>query len=104
MTAADELLNTIVQLSYRMHELAGEGDWDDVVRLEEERRGLIEDCFSKDNPFQDNELAARRIRRILDLDRGLMAMGADHRVELGETMRKVKRGRNAARAYGRCSR
>ncbi len=104
MSAGDELLNTIVQLSDQMHELAGQGNWEEVVRLETERRDLIAVCFAKDNPFQDNELAARRIRRILDLDRGLMAMGEDHRGELGKTLQKVQRGRNAARAYRRCSR
>ncbi len=33
-----------------------------------------------------------------------MAMGEDYRTELGKTLQKVQRGRNAARAYRRCSR
>ncbi len=104
MKAGDELLNAIVQLSHRMHDLAVEGNWNEVVRLEQERRDLIADCFAPDNPFQDNERAARRIRRILDRDRGLMAMGEDHKSELGATLQKVQRGRSAARAYDRCGR
>ena len=104
MTQSDERLNEILQLSHRMHALAADGDWDAVFPLENRRRNLIADCFAPDIPFRDPELAARRIQRILDLDRSLMDMGVAQRQELGTALKELHRGRSAAKAYQRCER
>jgi hypothetical protein len=87
-----------------MHEMAEAGDWVAVVGLEAERRGLIGGCFAQESPFQDTELAARRIGQILDLDRRLIEIGTAQKSEVGTALTKLKQGRNAISAYAQCTR
>jgi len=100
----DRVLEKIVELSHRMHEMAEARDWVAVAGLEAERRGLIGDCFAQENPFRDTELAARRIAQILDLDRRLLELSAAEKSEIGTALSKVKQGRNAISAYEQCTR
>ncbi len=104
MVHGDASLDKLVQLSRRMHDLAAVGDWDAVVGLEKERRDLIAACFSGDNPFQDIELAARRIAQILDLDGRLLEISAAQKTEVGAALNKLQQGRSAISAYEECTR
>ncbi len=100
----DRLLQQIVQLSRRMHEMAEAGDWGAVAGLEVERQGLIGDCFAQESPFQDTELAARRIGQIIDLDRRLIEISTAQKHQVGAALNKLQQARTAINAYEECPR
>lgn len=99
MANKDQLLQEIVRLSHRIHDHARVGEWDSAGTLEQERRGLIEDCFAQNPAFADTDVAAGRIRHLIDLDREVVALADRKRHEIGDELCRLQQGRSATKAY-----
>ena len=94
----------LLSLSERMLESAGRGDWDEVQALEARRRPLVEACFSLRETPPDAAGMAEQMRRIIDLDRRLMAIAGRAREKAGAALGSMHRGRLATEVYGRVGR
>lgn len=91
------LLEDALDMSRRMAELGDAGDWDAVIALEPQRRGLLEQAFSTHTPA--DEFVTDRVRAILELDRRLMARSIEARDRIAAELGHASRGRRAATAY-----
>ncbi|HEC17350.1 MAG TPA: flagellar protein FliT [Sedimenticola sp.] len=96
---SDRSLRRILEQSRRLRKLAADGEWLEAEKLEAERRGLIQSCFSAGVSFGDGLVAARRIQEIIDLDAEVLEMAAQARVSIGRALGRFQRGRQATRAY-----
>ena len=92
-------LEQLVKQSRRMHELAVDGEWEQVVALESERQNQMDKFFSSQVTYDDPKLAARYIQEIIDLDKKIIAMGVDAQKILGNALGDLQRGRQATQAY-----
>ncbi len=85
-----------------MAQAGKQGDWDQVIALEPERRSLLEKAFATHAPV--DELVAERVRTILELDKSLMERSIEAReaiaVELSQS-NKARKANNAYQAAGR---
>lgn len=95
--AREQLLDQALQLSQRMHDLGVEEQWEDVVELEPQRRELLERAFATRAPV--SEALAERVRKILDLDKVLVARSLEARDKMGEQLGVLNKGRKVSRAY-----
>lgn len=92
-----QLLNDALDMSQRMAELGDAGDWDTVIALEPERRGLLEQAFATHAPV--DEFVAERVKAILELDKRLMARSIEARDKIAEELGQASKGRKATNAY-----
>ena len=95
--AREQLLDQALTLSRQMLALGEEGQWNDVIELEVQRREVLERAFATRN--QVNESLAQRVREILDLDKGLMEMSLKVRDEVAAELGQFNRSRKASSAY-----
>ncbi|MFC1683952.1 flagellar protein FliT [Pseudomonadota bacterium] len=99
MAEADRLLEQLLDKSKCLRALAEKSEWEAAATLEQERRSLIESCFSPGVTFDAPQLAATKIQEILDLDKQVLDMGAKARKEAGEALGGIQRGHQALQAY-----
>lgn len=92
-----QLLDDALAMSRRMAELGDAGDWDAVIALEPERRGLLEQAFATHAPV--DEFVTDRVRAILDLDKQLMARSVRARDCIADELGRASKGRKATNAY-----
>ncbi len=88
----------IMSLSEKMLENARQQRWDDVSAIEDERRQLLTDFFSKPVNGQKGMLA-NSIRAILEKDREIVKLGSEKRDELRGALQKFSRGKDVVQAY-----
>lgn len=91
------LLDEALVMSRRMRDLGEAGEWDKVLDLEPQRRGLLEQVFATRQPV-DEDLASR-VREILDLDKGLMRRSLQVRDQVASELGQFQRSRKASGAY-----
>lgn len=91
------LLDQALALSVRMHDLGVEEHWEEVVELESQRRELLEQAFATRAPV--DEALAQRVRKILELDKAIVAHSLETRDRVGEQLGLLNKGRKVARAY-----
>jgi len=94
-------VSDLLSLSERMLESARRADWDEVQALEARRRPMLETCFPLLEPPPDAAGMAQQIRRIIDLDRQVLALAGRAREEAGAALGDISRGRLATEVYGR---
>ncbi len=99
MSAPDSQLSAALRLTERMLELARDADWEELARVERERAGVLESCFGHENHFRDKDLATRTIRKLLDLDRAIIALGEPRRRQLATELDQLQQGCHARRVY-----
>lgn len=92
-----QLLDDALDMSRRMADLGDAGDWEAVIALEPERRGLLEQAFATHAPV--DQIVADRVQAILDLDKRLMSQSIAARDRIAEQLGRESRGRKAASAY-----
>ncbi len=95
----DSLLLEALSLTEQMRDHARNADWDALARLEHQRGGLLESCFTRHTRFQDRDLATRNIRKLLEMDRAILDLGKAHRAELATELDQLQHARHATRAY-----
>jgi hypothetical protein len=84
----------VLECSERMLAAATAGQWDDLVRLERERRGLLEDMFAPGTIVEPATL-----RRLVEINEEIVALGRAHRDELRRGLEDGRAQRRAADAY-----
>jgi thiamine pyrophosphate-dependent acetolactate synthase large subunit-like protein len=104
MTSADQLLVELVAQSQNIFELAARGEWEEVVKLESDRRELMQACFAPDASFDDPQVAAQQIQEIMDIDARVMELGGKARTEAAQALSDIQRGRQAVSAYDKVGR
>jgi len=104
MANADQLLAQLLDLSQHLYALASRGEWDEVVKLEGERRELIQACFTPDASFEDPQATVQQIQKIMDIDARVMELGGKARTEAAQALSDIQRGRQAVSAYDKAGR
>jgi len=97
LDARQQLLDQALVFSQQMCELAKEGLWTEVIDLEAQRRQVLERAFATRDPVTED--LAQRVRKILDLDKGLMELSLKLRDEVAEELGQFNRSRKASSAY-----
>ena len=88
----------IISLSNQMLENARQQRWDDLSAIEDQRRQLLTEFFSR--PVKGPKSAlANSIRSILEKDREIVRLGAEKREELRGALQKFNRQKHAVHAY-----
>jgi hypothetical protein len=101
VAAAEHALRQLRQAaehSARLAAAAAGGDWDEVTRLEAERRPLLEAAFAAGAPH-DAAAAADLIRQILDADRVVRELAGRARGVVAGELAALHRGRRMSKAY-----
>lgn len=91
-------------MSHRLLALAKADNWDDMPELEQERRKLIDACFSSDPTLSGAKHAQDKIQEIIALDKKVLEMAATAREGIGESLDKLQQGRSVTNAYQQNSR
>lgn len=92
-----QLLNEALIVSQQMTAAAEAGEWQQVITLETERSGLLNQAFAAASPA--NEQTARQIHAILDCDKRLMSLGVTARDEAAVEISQMQRGQKVKQAY-----
>jgi hypothetical protein len=92
-----ELVDLALAVTRQMAALGDAGDWEQVVALEIERRGLLEAAFTT-RAQVDEDLAAK-VRQLLAIDQELLASARQAQGQLADALTHSNRGRAAATAY-----
>ena len=92
-------LSVILELSHRMLQQAQAGEWDDVLRDEEERRGVIEQAFPLSQALATAPSTAELLKRIIECDNRVMELGAKAQDEAKGMLTRLQKGRRATAAY-----
>lgn len=98
--SAVALLDEALALSHAMLARGSEGDWDDVVALEAQRKDMLRSAFAAGAEF-DPVGVKQRVEEILALDKQLVSASIKARDAIASELSGFNRGRKAARAYGR---
>lgn len=85
--------------SQQMYLLAEQEDWDQLIKLELERSVILDSLFN--HPSLPNVLAriADTLRRIIETDQKIMALGKQARHALKKEMELLNQGKRAVDAY-----
>ncbi len=85
---------SVLECSERMLAAAIAGDWDELARLERERRGLLGHMFAPEAVIEPAALS-----RLAQINDEIIALGESHRNELRRTLEDGRAQRRAADAY-----
>ncbi len=96
-------LTELVELGAAMLDAARDGRWSEVAEGEAARQALIRELFASAAGAEEGEGLARGIRRVLDMDREIMALGRSTMDDLAARLGDLRQGQHAHRAYRRCA-
>ena len=89
------------RLTQEILDCARKGDWDNAIKIEADRRPLLQVVFAATTP--DPKLKPL-LEEILAVDQEIVTLTQHRHDELAGQVRQVGRGRTALRAYERNSR
>ncbi len=98
-TSRKDRLATILDMSLSMLDLARAQEWEQLERIEGERRGLVAECFRTPATPEEAPGIADGIRRILDVNQEITALTEARRDELGKNIHSLGSAREARKAY-----
>ncbi|MGR9072391.1 MAG: flagellar protein FliT [Gammaproteobacteria bacterium] len=93
------MLDAIVSQTLLMLKNAREASWEEVFRIEEERRALIGRFFEKPANPEQAARVSEGIELVRKSDREIMALAVVRKNELGAGLEKMTTGRKAVKAY-----
>lgn len=98
---SDEIkIESLIELTQEMLELAKSGLWEEVIATENRRRNVLNDFFSDQAKLVDDAAAISvGIQTIIELDKQVMALGADKKDELALMLQNLGQGKKAVKAY-----
>ncbi len=91
-------IQKIIFLSEKMLSQAHKEDWENVTKIESQRRELVASFFAQPIHERNGQLSDV-IRLILDKDREIIRLGAGRRDKLRSALRKINRGKVAVESY-----
>lgn len=90
----------LLELTQAMLAAAERRDWDRLAELETERSRFVAACFGPPRSNQDSAAMVGCIRRMLELDREVIAIAENGLRDIAGEIADIERGRRAHRAYG----
>jgi len=99
-----DLLPRILDLSRQMLRRSEAGEWEEAGNLEQQRRGLIQDCFPLTEEVAADPSTATVLEQIIDIDSKIMELGTKARQDVGAVLGKLQKGRQATNAYRKVGR
>lgn len=96
----DKRFDDILKLSRNMHEAAGKGEWEQILKMQTERQQMMDNYFAEPVPAEQAEKVATGIREMLDMDRVLMDRSRQQMSSLSSDMQSISQGVKAQKAYG----
>ncbi len=92
-------LEQIVSLSEVMLKEAEIGEWDDLIKTQQEREELIKAFFPINESCSNPEEVQNQVERIMQLDRQVMELAQCQQKDLGMMLSQFSTGRQATQAY-----
>ena len=92
-------LNLVLDLTSQMLDAARNGDWDDLLALEERRRSLIMDTFSSSPAAEDVAVVASCINEILQKDSELICLAEAARADISCQLGDLLKSKKALKVY-----
>lgn len=92
-------LADVERLSGEMRDAARAQDWDRLTELEDRRRGALAHLFAGAPPTCERARLVEAIRRVLEIDREVIARGETGRQEAATALGDLDRGRRGIAAY-----
>jgi hypothetical protein len=92
-------LQQLISITREMLEQAQSASWDEVSKLEAERRELLRMFFMA--PIQDEFVGtvSEGIRSIIAFDEDIMELGRTEKHALEQVLRQIDQGKKAIKAY-----
>jgi hypothetical protein len=98
-TTRRDQLDTILEMSLALLDLARDRQWGALEVLDAQRRALVADCFRVPAQAGESDMMADFISRVLDVNQEISAVTEAARNEIGNRMREMDTGRRARQAY-----
>lgn len=92
----------VLRLSQEMLASARDDQWDKVAVLENERQGLIKQCFDCQLPLAEVTVVRDYIGQLMRSDQELVKLGAAKRDDIAVEINRQRHSRKACLAYQRC--
>ncbi|MGZ8223926.1 MAG: flagellar protein FliT [Methylobacter sp.] len=92
-------LQQLVSLSRAMLEKAESEFWDELFVLEEKRRALLGLFFSEPVQQEYAGEVSVGIQSIMVIDRKIMELGLEKKLELEQALQQIDQGKKAVKAY-----
>ncbi len=92
-------LQKLISLSRAMLKQAESASWDEVAKLEADRRELFETFFLTPVQAELNHTVSEGIRSIIAMDQDIMTLGITEKLELEQALRQIEQGKKAVKAY-----
>jgi hypothetical protein len=99
MSDKSDNLQKLISLSRAMLQLAESGSWDDVSKMEADRRELLYTYFLTPVQAELNRTVSEGIRTIIAIDQDIMELGRAEKVEIEQTLLQLEQGKKAVKAY-----
>jgi hypothetical protein len=97
VSSADDKFDKALQLSRRIVQLADSGSWDEMQRLDQERKSVLEDLFATDTSELPD--VKEKIEQIIRLNDQAMERCSKAKESLLSDQKKMKLGKQAITAY-----
>ena len=92
-------LARVLTMTRDMLEHAGAGQWDEVGKLESERKTDLELCFSQPVLIDQSPVVAEAIAAVLHLNQELMALVAEARDQFSKEGLTLNKNKTAVNSY-----
>ena len=92
----------VLRLSQRMLETAGQGEWEMLGQLEQERSRSLESLFQHPQMPDALPTIANTLLQVVDLDRQCIALGQQARDAMAAELNLQAQGERAVRSYLDC--
>lgn len=95
----DAVLTHALELSRRMLTSCQNQDWTQLVQLESQRRGLLEQAFAGSAESGSTAALAETIQQLISLDREILACCEEEKASCAQQLQQLAKGKHAADAY-----
>lgn len=97
MSDFTDKLNQAVQMTEAMLVASEQADWDTLCELELTRRKTIAAMFAE--PLLMTHAEQEQVKKVIELDKAIIALAETGRAGLGERIRSFDKGRQVSKQY-----
>lgn len=94
-----EQLGVLVEVSRRMQECAGAGDWEAVSHLQEKSLQLAGELFSDAIPVAEAQAVTEAVNEVLQINKRVVDLGIEAREVCLNEMDQLQQSRRAVKEY-----
>jgi hypothetical protein len=92
-------LDVLVEVSRRMQECAGAGDWETVNHLQEQSQQLAGELFAETIPAADVHAVTTAVNEVLKINQCVADMGVEARAACLDELDLLQQSRRAVKEY-----